>query len=612
MALMTNFQEEFDRLLQVLITTLKYQFPIIRALPVTNQYFKDILQLLTQNKLLPERPLQRLTAVQDFIADPASVDQKAIRYMQTLLDYYHVTAATKDVQSSNESRLAKLFAQLDVSAPLAVVDGYTELTELQNYLNIELPIQSTLQQLTGALEGTNRSLTLICGASGTGKSQLLANLKTKHAKILNLPNLKIKDDVGLGNDPSLTMDEQLLLDLHNFNDHELSSRTTYHQLATVHTDLLKRFYHLAKKLGTYTELTELIAATKLFTAQPENVITRNIQILFVDQQPACPILATSKQPTFFDQLTSKIFAANPYKNPFYQAFQSDTNQSIHASLHTNYHILTHPQVLESIKYLLIKAQIRHNSVFSIREILTFLHDITVPNSGQRPLTNTVFFLMFPRQPQTRVLKYLANCDPAMFRSPKLAILLGRFHRATDKQAFILETFKVHDLPSQWLPKFYNYYTDNVTAEVTLAHLFFRMLFLFDHTLTAFKDQTYDLYLACFQKIDQGYFSQELVDFCHTGLKAWPQVPTITETLPEATIYYMTNGKTNIVVHLAIKVQDSERHYKFKLTLTLFELFYKLANHYILRPQDRQKVGEFDDFVKNLIASFGKTDLIKEE
>lgn len=608
---MTNEQDTFNQSLQVLISTLKYQFPIIRALPVTNQYFKDILQLLKQNKLLPERPLKRLEAVQGFISDPETIDQQTEPYMRTLLDYYHVTAATKDVQSSSESRLAKLFAQLDVSAPLAVVDGYTELSKLQTYLNIELPTQKILRQLATTLASTNRSLTLICGESGTGKSQLLANLKTKHAKLLALPNLKIKDDIGLSNDPNVTMDEQLLLDFHNFNDHELSSQTTYHQIATIHTDLLKHFYHLAKKLGTYMALTELLATTKLFSDHPENVITRNIQIIFVDRQMACPILKTTNEKTLFNQLTNKIFAANPYKNPFYQAYQSDVNQNIHSALHTNYHILTHPQVLESIQNLLVKAQIRHNSIFSIREILTFLHDITVPNIGQQPLTNTIFFLMFPEQPETRVLKCLADCDPATFRAPKLAILLGRFHRATDKQAFVLAIFKEHDLPRQWIPSFYSYYITNVTSEVAITHLLFRMLFLFDHTLAAFKDKTYELYLGCFEKVSQGYLSQTLVDFCDIGLKAWFQAPDIKSPLPKTSIYYMTTNQTGLLIHLAIKHQESERHYSFQLTLTLFELFYKLANHYILRRQDRQTVESFDHFIKTLATSLDNPDLIKE-
>ncbi|MFD1672134.1 DNA phosphorothioation-dependent restriction protein DptF [Agrilactobacillus yilanensis] len=608
----------FDQLLQKLIAALKYQFPIIRALPITPQYFNDILQLLNQNNLIPERSLQRLQYLTQFINRPEMIDQKTLQVLQELLDYYQVSAAAKDTQTSNESRLSQLFSQLDISSAISVVDGYTELTDLQSYLNVPLPAETILTDLLGTLEGSNRSLTLICGASGTGKSQLLAALRTKKSKLFELPNLHVKDDAGLGNNAEVPMDQRLLRDFHNFSDRGLTAKTTYHQLMTIHTDLLKRFYRLANKLGTYTELVNLIQATKILDNQPRNVITRTIQIIFVDDEPACPLDSISTQNALFDQLTSKIFAANAYKNPFYQAYQADTNQNIHSTLHTNYYILTHPQVLSSIKYLLIKAQLADNAIFSIREILTFLHDIAMPNIGRPPLYNTLFFLMFPPKPQTRILKGLAACDPIVLRNPELAILLGSFHKVSDKSEYVLSALNNHSLPSNWVSDFYSYYVDKPTSDVVHTKLLLRILFLFDHNAQLFTDKTYDFYLNSYLQVQQGYFNEALAKYCYAGLKAWYHAPGSAGANIDLakqqkinplniSIYYMSVAQTTITIHLAATDSVGEHHYQFQLTLALFELFYHISKNYVLRPQDRQSVAEFDQFAQALIASLKITE-----
>lgn len=611
---MQKFAEPFHQLLQTLLTTLKYQFPIVRTLPVTNQYFDDILQLLTQNNLLPERPLNRLKYIKQFVDDPDTIDEQTIAYMQDLLAYFHVTAATKDAQNASKSRLSQLLVQLDIASKQTVVNGQAALSDLQRYLNIPLPCQPKVEQILRSLESTNRSLTILCGQSGTGKSQLLSFLRTQKPELFQLPNLEVKDNAGLSADPGISTDTQLVLDFQGFSDDATAHATVpYHRVMTMHTDFLAKFYQLARKLGTYTHLAQLVTDTGFASQQYEDVITDDIQIIFIDQDPFCHLSADPTQTQLFDQLAGKLFSANPYGNPFFEAYQADVKQNLNTVLHKNYHILTHPQILDSVKYLLNKAQLEHSHLFSVRELLTFFHDIMMPKFGRQPIENSVFFQMFPKHSEHRILKDLTVCDPISLKNVQTTTTLADFHETEDKRQYMMQLLAQNNLPEHWVQDFYDYFIDDTTSEILQARLFLRILFMLDHEMPLFNDPVYKLYAKGYRRIQLGYFDKTLMNYCYVGLSQWngspekgliylePDAPKKTVPL-DASIYYMSAKPTAIAVHLSVKDALGEHLFQFQLTLGLFHYFYQLAKHYMLLPQDRTQAGAFSDFMKHLVTS----------
>ncbi|MCD2256131.1 DNA phosphorothioation-dependent restriction protein DptF [Lactobacillus sp. CC-MHH1034] len=608
---MQKFERVFDQLLQTLITALKSQFPSLGSIPKTTHYFKDILQELTQSQLVSLRALNQLRKVQRYVTQPSQINQETIVFMQQLLAYYQLEAAESNRQSITHSRLAHLFGQLDISSPQAVVNGKADLTDLQKYLNVPVPATAILNRIVNQLPANSHTLTLIIGRSGTGKSQLLSNLQAYHPELFTLPNLYIKDGAGISFDPLTSLDDQLLRDFDGFSDQQLRSNQPLHQIMTIPDVLLKHFARHAQRLGTFTQMIDMIQTTNILDGPPHDLITAQFQFVYIDRLPLYDVTPSGTQSDFLDQLTAKIFSANAYENPFYRAYQADVDQNIISPLHRNFQLLTHPQILTSIKYTLIKSQLENQKVFSIRELLTFFHDIVVPKPDTAKLDNTIFNLMFPEQPQTRILTDLHQCDPVTFQHPKITQLLLQFQETNDKVAFLQAQLNHYHLPSHWFTNSYHFLIDQNTPDIALARWLLRVLYLFDHQNEFFADPVYFRFLKSYTHALNYHYDANLAKLVAVGLQRWysqtqsdqsaAQVHQLAIPL-QLKVYYLTTERRLIKVFCVIFDEFGEHLAQIPISLSLFRLFIKLDQNYVLSPSDRQHHLAFSSFLTDLFTN----------
>lgn len=289
------------------------------------------------------------------------------------------------------------------------VDNINEFDEFNKYMHITRDIEIELKEILKNVNNSNKkTLILLCGSAGDGKSHLLSYLKNSDEENL-LDSYKIINDATESNAPNKTAIETLSEKLSEFNDENINYGNSKIILA-INLGILSNFID-SEYANNFKELKKYVENSKILTGKEDVKYKENSNfqhITFSDYQ-MFSIKEKGIETKYLDEIFDKIFDDTD-KNPFNCILKEEKincKSSKYCPVRHNYEFLQNKEIRKSIINRIIEVIIKDKILISTRDILDFIYNIVVAiNFNQKKLEKT-------KSDNSAFIEYYISCSLPM-------------------------------------------------------------------------------------------------------------------------------------------------------------------------------------------------------
>lgn len=314
------------------------------------------------------------------------------------------------------------------------IDSDKSFDSFKNYMHIRRNVEDDLKIiLRNTNESGRKTLVLLCGSAGDGKSHMLSYLKNSDSEHL-LENFRIHNDATESSAPNKTAIDTLNEVLEDFSDAKINNPGTNLILA-INLGVLNNFIESEygqrfSVLRTYVQEHYILSTKVVDNTYDENSPIQHVS--FADYQ-MYTLTENGADSQYIKSILERIFSAD-CNNPFYDAFCKSCE---HCSLQTkcpvryNFSFLQNSLVQKYITKLLIMTIIKKKEILTTREILNYFYDITVPQDFnyselgnllsdddgmlKKFLRGMTPNLMFEQDGVSSLMNHVRENDPVLYR-----------------------------------------------------------------------------------------------------------------------------------------------------------------------------------------------------
>lgn len=263
-----------------------------------------------------------------------------------------------------------------------------EFSEFNEYMHIPSKMDERLESVIKKATKYKKSLVLVCGNSGDGKSHLIANF-IKKGVIDNKSDFEVYIDATSSDKKGMRANEKLREKLDLFSDDKLSRQDEKRLIVAINlgvlNDFLKNYESEFQSLKKYVDnqgLFDNIPAWKFNLMNEHSENRNNYYMGHVDFTSFHRYEITNEglDVSFIQGLLEKIVDSNPH-NVMYVAFVNKCKKCLNkdnCSVYWNYSNLIENKLLRKyIVDILAKSIIRNNLSPSVREINNFFYEIII-------------------------------------------------------------------------------------------------------------------------------------------------------------------------------------------------------------------------------------------
>ena len=258
------------------------------------------------------------------------------------------------------------------------IDGVENFDYYKKYMHVSRRVEEDLIETINKVNNSKRkTLVLLCGSAGDGKSHLLSYLKNE-VKILG--NYTVYNDATESSAPSKTAIETLHDALSDFSDENIDSPGKNFILA-INLGVLSNF--IESSYGSdFTKLYEYVVRKNILTNElntdgyEENSPFQHVN--FSDYH-MYTLTETGVKPVYLEQIFEKIFRTD-VENPFYEVYEKECMKcplSEKCTVKHNFEFLSSNSNRSYIAQALVEITIKDKEILTTREILNFIYDIVV-------------------------------------------------------------------------------------------------------------------------------------------------------------------------------------------------------------------------------------------
>lgn len=260
------------------------------------------------------------------------------------------------------------------------IDNVDSFDGFKEYMHVvrdaEKDLKAVLRQVN---VGTKKTLVLLCGSAGDGKSHLLSYLKNSDTENL-LENYIIHNDATESNAPEKTAIDTLCEVLSGFKDSNLDSPGKNIILA-INLGVLSNFIESQygedfKSLKQYVFNANILSSKVNERGYDPNSYFQHISFsdyhMFLLEKDGI-------NPEYINALFEKIVSQNE-SNPFYASYKEDCSScplSSKCPIKKNYEFFMDEKVRRYIAMLLVNVIVREKEILTTRELLNYVFDILV-------------------------------------------------------------------------------------------------------------------------------------------------------------------------------------------------------------------------------------------
>ena len=335
------------------------------------------------------------------------------------------------------------------------VENTASFDDFKKYLHVLRPVEEELRSLLNRVNAADKkTLILLCGSAGDGKSHLLSYLRNADSAHL-LDGFELYNDATESSAPLLTSIDTLAEKLAPFNDDNCHSDDGFKMILAINLGTLNNFIE-SEKGAAFSALKKYVEANEIFSAfvRPNEYQESSVfqHVSFSDYQ-VFTLKEDGVGTEYLEELLSKVFRQDD-ANPFYKAYMENTGCTLcqKCPVRHNFEFMSSTEHQKAIIKKIIEVVIKDKAIVSTREVLNLLYDILVHpefdyNSMCRVATSETKYLTKYIQCTTPMLMYefddispLLNAirkhDLLKVRQADMDVDMTRFHSLEN----IYETF----------------------------------------------------------------------------------------------------------------------------------------------------------------------------
>ena len=260
------------------------------------------------------------------------------------------------------------------------VENTASFDAFKKYLHVLRPVEVELRDLLNKVNAVNKkTLILLCGSAGDGKSHLISYLRNADSEHL-LDTFELYNDATESSAPQLTSIDTLAEKLAPFNDENYATDDGFKMILAINLGTLNNFIESEKGkafsiLKKYVEANEIFSTYVRPNTYQENSVFQHVS--FSDYQ-VFTLNSTGVGTAYLEELLEKVFRQSE-ENPFYKAYADNGSCTLcqKCPVRHNFEFLSDLVHQKAVINKIVEVVIKDKAIVSTREILNLLYDILV-------------------------------------------------------------------------------------------------------------------------------------------------------------------------------------------------------------------------------------------
>ncbi len=336
----------------------------------------------------------------------------------------------------NGCKFIEMFNKLKKSSSDSI-DNILSFDEFRKYMHVIRAAEIDLKAILSDVNSSDKkTLVLLCGSAGDGKSHLLSYLKNSDSDNL-LDFYKVFNDATESNAPNKTAVETLCKRLEDFSDDNIEKPGS-NAIIAINLGVLSNFIESEYASG-FSLLKEYVKSSNIMTSavtKTTYVKNSHFQHISFSDYHMFSLNKGEIAPEYIEALFEKI-VSDDENNLFYAAYSSDCSTCSLCSqcpIRMNYEFLTDSKVRHYIALMLVKVILKDKEILTTRELLNYIYDIvaapgfdytkfykcsTNPSSFLKEYLNCITpSLLFDNVDISTIMNKTRKYDPLLNRNEK--------------------------------------------------------------------------------------------------------------------------------------------------------------------------------------------------
>ena len=521
------------------------------------------------------------------------------------------------------------------------IDGIGKFDDFKKYMHVSRSAEEDLIEILHKIEiSGKKSLVLLCGSAGDGKSHLLSYLKND---LRLLDNYVVYNDATESSAPSKTAIETLNEALQGFSDENLDLPGDNFILA-INLGVLSNFVESSYG-DSFKQLHEYVINSNILTNQlnekgyEENSAFQHVS--FSDYH-MYNLTAQGIKPEYVEKILEKIFIMDE-ENPFYIVYNNncqDCPLSEKCPVKHNFEFLANKKNRNYVANALVEVTIKDKEILTTREILNYIYDIVVAQSFNykkmaRSSTNEVSFLkeyisdttlslMYEYTDKSLLLNQLRKYDPLLERSEQDDEDAISYYVSSDVSK---EVTNVIGRESYSKVLWQTSAIEKINSDKILKAQLFNVLERLKKIQVGKKsDDAYSSFLSTLYYFNTGtkkkygelygLVEEAIIQWCgnedrdhicfddlHEGIALYEHIE-FEPYLDDSTSIQKTDELQRFLPFITVKYENKKTGEVIPLDIdySLYEMIYKLAAGYIQTAEDRNNHADFISFIQKILRT----------
>ncbi len=521
------------------------------------------------------------------------------------------------------------------------IDNIEKFDDFKRYMHVTRNVEEDLKEILVSVNNSGKkTLILLCGSAGDGKSHLLSYLKNEERV---LDDYSVYNDATESSAPSKTAIDTLNEVLTDFSDVNIASEGKNVILA-INLGVLSNFIESSYGKNYQLFLQYVEKNNILTTAVNDNgyIEGSSFQHVNFSDYHMYTLSDAGTEPGYILRILSKVFAKTG-ENPFFSTFQKSCQTCPIAQkcpVKHNYEFLMDEQIQKYIANSLVEVTIREKEILTTREIQNFIYDILVAHkfsykiiSNASTITTNYLkeylrditpALMFDYVDMSPLLNQLGKYDPLLVRSEAADEMAIFYYVSSDISLQIKKILE--DTPYAVVLNQLGT-IDKLNDDKVLRTQIFNVLVRIEAIKGNIKgDEVYNQYIRNLYYYNLGMIRKlaQLYDLVEKAVIQWCGCESgnticLDESHEGFTLYenikfepYLDDVDTKKSVTIleqfapSIVVKFENRRTKDIIALdvdySLYKLLYKLKQGYVQTADDRNNHADFISFIEKILKT----------
>lgn len=519
------------------------------------------------------------------------------------------------------------------------IDAISRFDDFKKYMHVSRRVEQDLIDILNKVNsGEKKTLVLLCGSAGDGKSHLLSFLKNEE-KLLD--NYIVYNDATESSSPSKTAIDTLAEALQDFTDENVDLPGKNFILA-INLGVLSNFIE-SKYGNSFKKLHEYVITSNILTNQLNvKKYDANSPFQHVSFSDYHMYTLTEKGAVsdYLEQISEKVFSMH-VNNPFYCVYEKYCRScpiSERCPVKHNFEFLMEEKIQKFIAYTLVEVVVKDKEILTTREIFNYIYDIVVPQKFNptkiaQASTNMDLFLkeyikgitpvlIYEYNDMSALLNHVKQYDPLLNRSEEADETAIFYYVSSDIENEIVKVMTGISYGKVFCQKSsIDRINDDKVLKAQLYNIIVRINAMLHerndtNVFSSFLKNLYyynagkikkfgELYNLVEEAIFQWCGGEARDNICYSDLRNGVALYERIEFEPH--LKNIPEDKKveelqRFLPFITIEYENKESIISLDIDYSLYELIYKLASGYIQTADDRNNHADFISFIRKMIKT----------